>query len=97
MDWLGEKAESGYLREHRLVVAQALGRCLQSWEIVHHKGAKFPKGSIEDKQDNRYPENLQLVSDDRHLQITILEIKIKNLERQNKELKIKIAKLTGKS
>ena len=62
------------------MVAKALGRCLQSWEIVHHKGVKFPKGSIENKQDNRYPENLQLVNEGQHNQITILERKIRALE-----------------
>lgn len=72
--------KNGYVLEHRLVVAKALGRCLQIWEIVHHKGIKYPKGSLENKQDNRYPENLQLVSDDRHKQITILEARIKQLE-----------------
>lgn len=72
--------KNGYVREHRLVVAKALGRCLQPWEIVHHKHAKYPAGSVEDKQDNRYPENLQLVTDDRHKQITILENRIKLLE-----------------
>ena len=72
----------GYVAEHRLVVAQALGRCLHRWEIVHHLHAKYPAGSIEDKQDNRYPENLQLVSDDRHKQITILETRIAFLEKR---------------
>jgi len=73
---------SGYVFEHRLVVAKALGRNLHSWEIVHHKHDKYPAGSVEDKQDNRYPENLQLVSDDRHKQITILEGMIKNLQKR---------------
>ena len=67
--------------EHRLVVAKALGRNLHRWEVVHHKGVKYPKGSIEDKQDNRYPENLQLVSEDRHTQITLMERRIKYLEK----------------
>ncbi|KKM91657.1 hypothetical protein LCGC14_1226340 [marine sediment metagenome] len=70
----------GYIREHRLVVAKALGRCLHSWEIVHHKHDKYPAGSIEDKQDNRYPENLQLVSDIGHKQITFFENRVTMLE-----------------
>jgi len=69
---------SGYVLEHRLVVAKALGRCLQSWEIVHHK-----EGCAKD--DNRYPETLQLVSEGQHNQITIMENKInKLLEGQEK-------------
>ncbi len=75
----------GYVFEHRLVVAKALGRNLHSWEIAHHKHAKYPAGSKEDKADNRYPENLQLVSDDRHTQISILEAKIKRLEAKTEE------------
>lgn len=78
---------SGYVFEHRLVVARALGRCLHAWEIIHHKGTKYPKGSKEDKANNRYPENLQLVTDDRHKQISILEREIAYLERENERLK----------
>ncbi|KKL25311.1 hypothetical protein LCGC14_2406590 [marine sediment metagenome] len=69
----------GYIREHRLVLAKQLGRNLHRWELVHHKGVKYPKGSIENKQDNRI-DNLQLISDTRHNQITILEKRIAYLE-----------------
>ena len=71
---------SGRVFEHRLVVAKALGRCLHLWEIVHHK-----KGFAKD--DNRYLETLQLVSDDRHKQISILERRIKRLQEENRALK----------
>jgi len=64
-----------YVLEHRLVVAKALGRCLHLWEIVHHK-----QGFAKD--ENRYPETLQLVTDDRHKQISILERRIATLEKR---------------
>lgn len=61
----------GRILEHRLVMAKHLGRCLHRWEIIHHRNG--------DKRDNRI-ENLQLVTDDRHRQITLLENRIKLLE-----------------
>ena len=81
---------NGYVLEHRLVVAKALGRNLHLWEIVHHKGIRY-KG-IKNKSDN-LRDNLQLVSDDRHNQITILERRIAFLEKQVRLLKFQVREL----
>lgn len=47
----------GYVREHRLVVEQQIGRYLLPKERSHHIGIKYLISSIKNKQDNR-PENL---------------------------------------
>ena len=70
------------VREHRLVMAKHLGRCLHPWEVVHHK-----KGVAKD--DNRI-EGLQLYSDVRHNQLTNLENKIKYLQEENRALKAEL-------
>jgi len=89
-------SSQGYVAEHRLVVAKALGRCLHSWEIVHHKGVKYPQGSKENKQDNRYPENLQLHMDIGHKQLTLLEKRITTLEAENIVLKNRLSQLLSR-
>ena len=48
--------KDGYVMEHRLIVAQAMGRPLQRVEVVHHKN--------HDPQDNRI-ENLELFATNR--------------------------------
>ena len=74
---------AGYIPEHRLVMAKALGRCLQRWEIVHHRGVRY--SGIKNKSDN-LQDNLQVVGNDRHNQITYLSTRIKYLEKRVGEL-----------
>ncbi len=50
-----------YIAEHRLVIAGHLGRPLKPWELVHHKGTKYPSTDIRNKGDNRF-ENLELLA-----------------------------------
>jgi len=65
-----------------------------SWER-HHKGTKFPKGSKENRSDNRI-ENLQLITGDRHKQITILENTIARLEQKINQQSERIILLEAK-
>lgn len=74
--------KSRYVREHRLIMAKHLGRCLEPWEIVHHKN------SVRD--DNRL-ENLELLPDaTKHYSMTVLQNYIKELEEKVVELTKKL-------
>lgn len=79
--------KKGYVYEHRLVMEKLLGRYLMPWEVVHHKGERYPLGSIQDKGDNR-PENLHVYScQAEHLPSILVTRRLHKLEGEVVELR----------
>ena len=69
-----------YIAEHRLVMAEHLGYPLKPWELVHHKGTKYPSTDIRNKSDNRF-ENLELLAHKQeHLPSMSVERIVANLQ-----------------
>ena len=74
----------GYIREHRLVMARHLGRCLLPWEIVHH---------INGIRDDNRIENLELVQGNaHHLPSMVVQATIKRMQAQIDYLEKRLAK-----
>jgi hypothetical protein len=85
-DFFYPMAFHGRIKEHRLVMAKYIGRCLLPWEIVHHKNGV--------RDDNRI-ENLSLELINNHNQLTIMQNKIKRLQEENRALKIELNRVIG--
>jgi len=77
------------IAEHRLVMAQSLGRCLKSWEVVHHKNGI--------KTDNGL-ENLELLPcQGYHISDTLLKRKNGKLQRRVEELEKRVTLLEAEN
>ena len=79
---------NGRCRQHRLVMAMALGRLLKPWEIVHHKNRN--------RGDNRR-RNLVLLTGVVHRLVTSMEQHIEKLERRVQQLQAENERLKNAS
>lgn len=76
--------KDGLIKEHRLVMEKYIGRKLYPWEVVHHKGTKYPIGDIRNRSDNRIG-NLELYPNNKEHNYQLHKIYIEN-QRLKKEI-----------
>ena len=83
----GHAPRANCIKEHRLVMARHLGRCLASWEVVHHKNGI--------RNDNRL-DNLQLLpTSSQHFPSIRWQNELNKRDKKIAQLEARIAELEG--
>lgn len=74
--------KSGYVPEHRLIMAKHLNRCLLSWEVVHHQNGL--------RDDNRLVNLKLLKAQSEHVSFGLLKVANIKLEKRVSSLEQRI-------
>jgi hypothetical protein len=70
---------SDHVREHRLVMAQHLGRPLEEWEVVHHKNHIKDDNRLENLELHGTHEHMGITHYERRLETQVLQLQIENM------------------